>query len=181
MLWKNHENQPASQHSQIFTEKKTSCSTFRFAQNDSKKNKNKKHPGVKAPHLHIELESLKGQWPSVHFQKKNMNLTATAATSGIAPEHLGHQPGPKGPPKNLKRLVLRNNTFGWFGFFQCWEEKGWILLGWLFFFADDFLLLRMIFESYFFDLFWEIWILLDDFFLKKAGFLRQAGLHGRLW
>lgn len=102
-------------------------------------------------------------------KKKNMDLTATAATSGIAPEHLGHQPGPKGQQKTSKGWFWGTTLLDEVGFFQCWKEKGWSFWD-DFFFLDDFLLLRMIFESYLFERFGSFWMI---FFWK--GWISKAG------
>lgn len=130
----------------------------------------KKHPGVKAPHLHIELESLKGQWPSVHSEKKKK---IGFDSDGRDLRNCARAPRPptwtQGATKNIKRLVLRNNTFGWSWIFSMLKGKRLEFLGWLFF-LDDFLLLRMIFESYLFERFGSFWMI---FFWK--GWISKAG------
>ena len=75
----------------------------------------------------------------------------------------------QGATKNIKRLVLRNNTFGWSWIFSMLKGKRLEFLGWLFF-LDDFLLLRMIFESYLFERFGSFWmILVWKGWISKAG------------
>ena len=122
------------------------------------KNKHKKHPGVKAPRLHIELESLKGQWPSVlHSEKKKRGFDS----DGPRPPELRQSTSatnldPRGNKKHQKVGFEEQHFWMKLDFFNVERKKAGFC--WDDLFLDDFLLLRMLFESYFFDLFGSFWM-----------------------
>lgn len=160
--------------------KKTSCSTFRFAQNDSKKKNIQvwKHHKVSSPKKSTTTPPHRTRVPqrSVAFRssfrkkKKNMDLTATAATSGIAPEHLGHQPGPKGQQKTSKGWFSGTSLLDDLDFFNVERKKAGFC--WDYFFFGWFFVVK--------DAFWKLYTCLRNldpfgwFFFEK-GWISQAG------
>lgn len=172
----HHEISQPHSTAKFSQKKKTSCSTFHVAQNDSNIKTNIKNIQVWKHHTSTSNSSPSkvSGLPFFIPKKKTWIWQRRPATSGIAPEHLGHQPGPKGQQKTSKGWFRGTTLLDEVGFFQCWKEKGWILLGWLFF--GWFFVVK---DAFWKLLFWSFWILLDDFFLKRLDFSgRQASMGG---
>lgn len=173
-----------------FSQKKKKNIMFHFPI-CSKRLKKKKHPGVKAP------QSFLTQKEHHHTSTSNSSPSKVSGLPFFIPKKKKKtwiwQRRPRPPElrqstsatnldprgnKKHQKVGFQEHHFWMIWIFSMLKGKRLDFVG-MTFFLDDFLLLRMLFESYI--LVWEIWILLDDFFLKKVGFLRQAGLHGRLW
>lgn len=184
MLWKNHAIMKSASlitHPKFHRkkEKKTSCSTFQVAQNDSKKTKIKniqvwKHHTSTSNSSPSKVSGLPFFIPKKKKKKKTWIWQRRPRPPELRQSTSATNLDPRGNKKHQKVGFEEQHFWmiwmNWMLKGKRLEFLGWfVFLGWFFVVKDAFWKLLV----------WEIWILLDDFFLKRLDFSgRQASMGG---